>query len=694
VGKTRLALAIAGQVGPGHRDGAVFVDLAPLRDPRLVPATIARALDLRESGGRSARDLLVDHLHERQVLLVLDNFEHLLPAAPLLAELLQQCPRLALLVTSRAALRLRGEQRFPVPPLPAAEPEQSPEEIAASPAAQLFVARAQTLAPDFGLDPHNAEAIAAICRRLDGLPLAIELAAARVGLLGAAALLRRLEHRLPLLTGGSIDLPERQQTLRQTLAWSHDLLGPGEQVLFRRLAVFAGGWTAAAAEAICADAELPAASALDSLQVLVDSSLIQVRQLDDATGEPRFALLETIREYALERLEAAGETGAVARRHLAWYMALAESVPPDRPDAQQLRHLVQEQDNLHAALRWSVQAGEAELALRLGAGLHPLWYTRGLFAEGQTWLAEVLALPGAAAPTAARALALALAGQLAECQGHLAEAEALLLDALAIAQQTGDGFAQTFCWHCLANVARERGALDEAAALYRRARAAARSAGSVGVEAWATTLTAMVHYELQDAEEVRRILAEAAHLDATCSDPRLQTRILSLRAWLAMRDGDPLLARALEEHSLAVAHAVRDVRGLMSSHWIAALNALDGEQRPAAARHLLSSLTIAQQQRGQHSLARGLEGVAELVAPTQPQQAVQLVGAATALRDQHGLGLTPLDHARLAGWSAGVRLRLGEAGYAAAWADGRRALLEHVITRALDLAAAADVASG
>jgi predicted ATPase/transcriptional regulator with XRE-family HTH domain len=315
VGKTRLALAAAGALADAYLDGVAFVDLAPLRDERLVPATIAHVLAVRESGGRSARHLLLDYLQERQVLLVLDNFEHLLGAAPLLAELLECCPRLALLVTSRAALHLRAEHRRPVPPLAAPSDQLAsaemppPDAIAAAPAVRLFVERAQVVAPDFVLDAGNAPTVAAICRWLDGMPLAIELAAARVRLLRPEALLQRLERRLLLLTRGAADLPERQQTLRHTLAWSYDLLGPSEQALFRRLAVFAAGWTLEAAETVCGGAKLATEEILERLDVLVDNSLVYAAV--DVEQEPRFGMLETIREYALEQLAASGEEAKV-----------------------------------------------------------------------------------------------------------------------------------------------------------------------------------------------------------------------------------------------------------------------------------------------------------------------------------------------------------------------------------------------
>jgi predicted ATPase len=320
----------------------------------LSTATIAHALEVRESGGRSARELLLAHLRAPQLLLVLDNFEHLLGATALLAELLEGCPRLAVLATSRAALRLRAEQRLRVAPLPAPAHElQSIDAIAASPAVCLFVERAQAVAPEFVLDAASAPGVAAICRRLDGMPLAIELAAARVGLLRPEALLQRLGHRLQLLTSGPADLPERQQTLRATLAWSHDLLGRPEQMLFRRLAVFVGGWTLEAAESVCAGADLPPQEVLERLGVLVDNSL--VHPLDRAASEPRFAMLETVREFAQELLIASGEAEAVRARQLGYYLQLAEAAMPELQGAAQVRwldRLEAEHDNFRLVLAW------------------------------------------------------------------------------------------------------------------------------------------------------------------------------------------------------------------------------------------------------------------------------------------------------------------------------------------------------
>jgi predicted ATPase/transcriptional regulator with XRE-family HTH domain len=503
VGKTRLAVAAAERLTVAYPDGVVFVDLAPLHDARLVPATIARVLGVRESGGRSARELVLEHLHGRHLLLLLDNFEHLLPAAPLVPELLQRCPHVAVLVTSRTALRVQGERRFAVAPLatPSAEADTAELAVSASPAVRLFVERAQAVAADVGLDAQTAPAIAEICRRLDGMPLAIELAAARAGLLRPPALLRRLERRLPLLTGGAADLPERQQTLRTTLAWSHELLGPGEQAVFRRLAVFAGGWTLEAAEAVCADAELPAEAVLDHLEVLVDSSL--VRRLDAAGGEPRFGMLETVREYAEEQLVGSNEAEASRARHRDWCLRLVADAAPRWQDSQQVADLDRERDNLRAALRWTLDTRDVEAALRLAIGCWPLWYVRGRYAEGRAWLADVLGLATPPDQAALRSRALAHAGHLAYCEGDADAAERLLREALATAEAAGDPHSIGIAAQFLGNVSKLRGKLTEAERQYERALALARRGGNRTLEILAVGSIAMLRLEGDDAAGAR-----------------------------------------------------------------------------------------------------------------------------------------------------------------------------------------------
>ncbi|HEX9370902.1 MAG TPA: AAA family ATPase, partial [Roseiflexaceae bacterium] len=498
VGKTRLAVAAAAALGPAYPDGIVFVDLAPFQDARLVPASIARALGLRESGGRSAREQLLEYLRQRRVLLVLDNFEHLLEAAPLVPELLRQCPHVAVLVTSRTALHTQGEQRFVVAPLAtsSAEARTAEQTISTSPAAQLFVDRARAVAADFAVDEQHAPVIAEICRKLDGIPLAIELAAARAGLLRPDALLRRLERRLPLLTGGARDLPARQQTLRKTLAWSHDLLDPGAQVLFRRLAVFAGGWTLEAAEAVCADAERPAEEVLDRLQVLVDSNL--VRRLEAIADEARFGMFATVREFAEEMLDTRGEEHDQRRRHATYFLALAEQAEPRLRGADQriwFDRLDAELDNMRAVLAWARSSNHVESGLRLAVALAAFWENRGYLREAREWLETLLgelAQPETPYLLGLQVGALAITGWTAFLQGDYQAAAPYAKQSLAQWRALGQVGNSPVALNTLAYVAGLEGDRPRQEALFRQSlavyQAQGDTAGSAAVLSWLGTL--------------------------------------------------------------------------------------------------------------------------------------------------------------------------------------------------------------
>jgi predicted ATPase/transcriptional regulator with XRE-family HTH domain len=689
VGKTRLALAVATALVDVYPDGVFFVDLAPLRDQRLVPATVAHVLELRESGGRSARQLLLDYLHARQLLLVLDNFEHLLGAAPLLAELLEACPRLALLVTSRTVLRLRAEQRFLVAPLatPATANEESPAAIAATPAVQLFIERAKTVAPDFALEASNARAVAAICQRLDGVPLALELAAARVGLLRPDALLLRLEHRLSVLTSGQADLPERQQTLRQTLAWSHDLLGPAEQRLFRRLAVFAGGWTLEATEAVCGGADLPAGEVLERLGVLLDSSL--VHRTVGADGELRFGMLETIREDAQERLEAAGEAAEARRRHRDWCLALVEPLAPAPPDPRRLARLAPEHDNLRAALRRAIDRGAVQHALWLAAALWIPWYVRGSYAEGCAWLGEVLALPGAEVATPARAHALIAAAHLAYCQGEYATAERLLEAARLLADHLGDDRLGGVVVHGLANVARSRGDLAAARSLYESALAIYRRLGDRLWEATVLMTLASVLYQQGDLVQAGACAEESLAFFTETSNTWGAARSLYSLAGVAAGQGDHPRARALYEESLALHREVGDHQG-----WAWTLLALANEVlrsgEASTARHLyIESLLLADKAGDQLTLARCLEGLAGVLATDGQERAVRLAGAADAARAGLGAIASQAERQQLDAWLSAARCALGPEDFSAAWTTGHTLDLRRAAAEALQVPTAA-----
>jgi predicted ATPase len=403
-GKTRLGLQVAADLLEDFESGVFFVPLEALRDPTLVASSIARTLGLQDRAGQVLLDSLRESLQDKQMLLVLDNFEQVVAAAPLVAELLAACPRLKCLVTSRVVLRLRGEHEFPVPPLDLPDPRHLPamDTLSQYAAVELFIQRALALKPDLRVDNATAPAVVAICVRLEGLPLAIELAAARIKLFPPQALLARLGRRLELLRGGTRDMPERHQTLRHAIAWSYDLLEAGEQALFRRLAVFAGGCTLEAAEVVCQAVHAPAAGPGQSLEVLdgvaslVDKSLL--RQQAQVSGEPRFRMLETLCEYGLECLTASGEEPAVRRAHADYYRVLVEAAEPALTGPAQeawLEQLEAEHDNVRAALRWAEESGEAEMGLRLAGALCQFWLIRGHLREGQEWFARLLGLAGA-----------------------------------------------------------------------------------------------------------------------------------------------------------------------------------------------------------------------------------------------------------------------------------------------------------
>ena len=424
-GKSRLALRVAGELLTRFRDGSCFVDLAPVADPALVPAAVANALGVPEAAGRPILDEVKEHLRDRELLQVVDNFEQVAEAGPVLEELLGAAPLLRTMVTSRVVLSLRGEQEYPVPALGGVE------------AVRLFTERAVAANPRFALTEQDALVVAEITARLDGLPLAIELAATRTKVLTPTEILSRLRRRLSLLTSGPRSLPERQRTLRAAIAWSYDLLDPVERRLFARLSVFTGGWAFESAEVVC-DPEGLGLDALDGLTSLVDKSLIR---RSEPPGQPsRFSMLETIREFGLEQLEASGDLEPVRRRHAEHYLRLAVEVEPHLTADDQtawLDRCEQEHANLRAALRWAIDQGEAGPAQAAAGALWRFWQQRGHLAEGRRWLDEVLAMPSGQAPTAQRAKALTGAGGIAWWSDR-EPARGFYGEALAIERELGD----------------------------------------------------------------------------------------------------------------------------------------------------------------------------------------------------------------------------------------------------------------
>ena len=440
-GKTRLGVQVAAAAAAEFPDGVFFVDLSPVSDPVLVIPAIAASLELREEGWeRPVDEVLENHLRERQILLVLDNFEQVLDAAGEVPRLLAVSPRSKIIVTSRRPLHVRGEQSVPVAPLPVPDTGRPLhlDDVGSSAAVTLFADRAAAVDPDFALTEENAPQVVEICARLDGLPLAIELAASRVALLGPEALLRGMERRLPLLTSGLRDLPARQRTLRGVVDWSYELVAEADRVLFRRLSTLAGGWTLASATAVCDPEGHAGIDVLEGIASLVDASL--VRRIT-ASGDPRFDMLQTVREFGLERLDAEDDRTAIERRHACWFLELAEEAERHfrGPGLERwLRSLEVEHDNLRTALRWTLEGDEAEIGLCLAASLWRLWHLGGYLSEGRHWTSAVLALPSAHERTLARARALTALGGLAYWQNDVTAVRSAYEEALSIARELSD----------------------------------------------------------------------------------------------------------------------------------------------------------------------------------------------------------------------------------------------------------------
>jgi predicted ATPase/class 3 adenylate cyclase len=472
-GKTRLAIQAAAALLDEFADGCFFVPLSPISDPSLLLSTIARVLGVQEAGDRPITETLNEYLEPKEILLVLDNFEQILEAGPMVGDLLSHNPRLKFVVTSRAVLHVHGEHEFPVPPMALPEPGEHPtaESLGQYEAVALFIQRARAMRPDFDVTNENAPAVAEICARLDGLPLAIELAAARVKFLDPEDILARLSDRLALLRGGAKDLPTRQQTLRDAIAWSYDLLDEDERALFRLFSVFPGGWTLDAAEAVIAsDMDV-----FEGVASLADKSL--VRRLPQTGGDGRFSMLMTIREFAWEQLLSSPEADEVRRRHAEFFQALAEEAEPNLTGLEHMRWLDlidRDHDNIRAALRWSIEKDQAEVGLRIGGALWRFWHLRGHFTEGRAWMNELLALPSAQLRSAARAKGLNGVAGLVYWQGDYGLASQHWSESLDIWKELGDQHQIAEVLYSLAYIAtieadfpRALGLFDESTALFR-----------------------------------------------------------------------------------------------------------------------------------------------------------------------------------------------------------------------------------
>jgi predicted ATPase len=683
-GKTRLAVQVAADLAGAFEGGVAFVNLAPIADPNLVAAAVASALGVRESGERLLMRAVIAHLCGLgPSLLVLDNFEQVTDAAAVVRELLDACPALKILVTSRVVLRIYGEHEFPVPPLdlPASEAIASPSALMEYASIALFVQRAAAARPDFALTARNAASVVDICRRLDGLPLAIELAAARVKILPPPELRARLEHRLELLTGGPRDMPERQQTLRRAIKWSYDLLSPAEQMLFRRLSVFAGGCTLESIEAVCNTREDLGVSVLDGVAALVDNSLLVQRQATDA--DPRFSMLETFREYGRERLLESGEAADTQRAHAAYMLVLAEEETLEMTPVERetwLRSCDAEHDNFRAATHYLITSGNAEWALRLSGALFRFWEQRDHPTEGRETLSRVLAMAGAAAPSRARARALYACSVLSDLQDDLVYAEKLSHEACGIFRQLGDVKAVAGTMVAMAWQARRQGRYAEATALFGETVTLWEEIGDATAIDLARSNMATAAKAEGNFELAQRLLEQVRDSSQARGDVRGVAAALNGLGEVAAAQGDDTAARQCHHDSLARYRQIGDgwgIAGVLSDLAHVDLRASNYE----AAHALFRQAALVFRQVGhQRGVARQLEALSWGAGRDgRDAEAVALASAAAAIRARVGAPLKQPEQEKIDETLVRARARLSDEAYADGWQRGRTESLDRLL---------------
>lgn len=643
VGKTRLALAVAESFRAQFQDGVFFVPLASITEPDLVASAIVQALDLQPHAGRAPEVVLQEFLQSRRVLLVLDNFERVLPAASVISSLLHAAPMLVILVTSRAVLHVYGEHDFLVTPLDLPDLESLPgmDELETTEAIQLFVERARATKHDFALTQGNAAAVAAICARLDGLPLAIELAAARIRLLSPPAMLGRLEHRLPLLTGGPRDQPLRQQTMRETIAWSHNLLDEDLQRLFRQVSVFVGGWTLEAAENV----GNVRSDVLEALSTLVDHNL--VRQIEQPDGSVRFGMLETIREFGLEQLEQQGEAGTARQRHARFFLDLVARAEPGLrgPDLPRwLSVLDDDRDNVRSTLGWAVEH-DAEAAMLAVSALWLYWNFRVHPDESRRWIAAAL-MAGDVVPTSARAKALDVAGAVASRRGDYVTAEGFFEESLKVFRDLGDR------WNI------------------------------------ANTLRGMCRLALAtgDFDRGDRMCAESVAIFQELGDSWGLMVATGNLGWNALGHGDLARSHVLFDQSLALARESGNVNFIAHYSGGLAFAALDQGEHEQAKQMFTDTLPHHRDVRDLGYVSMCFDGLGRVASVQgQPERAVQLMGAAHALREQIGQPAVEAFLNRSLDRDVKIlRTQLTESAFDVAWDTGWHMSLEDAIAFALN----------
>jgi predicted ATPase/class 3 adenylate cyclase len=643
-GKTRLSLQVAADLIEQYADGVWFVELAPLAEPSLVASTIGEVLGISEVPGQTMLDTLSDALAQKQLLLVLDNCEHLLDtSAEVAAALLKACPELRILASSREGLGIAGEATYAVSPLPLPEAQVDIGVLLSTPSVQLFVERAQLAKPMFQLTEDNAEAIGFICRRLDGIPLALELAAARVKIMPPQKLVERLEDRFRYLTGGKREALAHHQTLRATIDWSYDLLDEAEKLLLNRLSVFQGGFVMEAAEGVCAGEGLDELEVLDYLSQLVQKSLVEVDEQED---DARYRLLETVRQYAQEKLDEAGETETYHQAHLDHYLALAETAEPELAGAEQaswLKRLHEEHDNFRGALHWAIQAQQWEAAQRMGGALGRFWATHGHLGEGRVWLAQALQVEEGV-DLAAQAKALRYAGTLAWQQGDLGEAQGMMEASLAVYRELGDTQGVAMALGNLGAVAAQQGDLDGAKALFEEALASLRELGDTRGIASALNNLGIVAMDQGDLEGAKALYEESLALRREQGDTYNIAITLSNLGELAYLEDDLEEARRQLADSLTLSQEIGDQIGVND------------------ASAVMASLV--------HK-----EGFAEI--------ATQLQGASARWGEELGVPLQPMDQKLYDETRVALMDELGEDGYATAFEAGQQLSFEDMVALAL-----------
>ncbi|MCC6775882.1 MAG: tetratricopeptide repeat protein, partial [Hyphomicrobiales bacterium] len=694
-GKTRLAIQVASELAEDFTDEVFFVPLAAVSDPALVASTIAAVLGLDELGDRSLLATISDYLRNRQVLLLLDNFEQLLAANAVVADLIAAGPGVTVLVTSRFLLQLSVEHAFAVPPLEVPDPASpaEPAVLAQVPAVTLFVDRAQASRADFTLTPANATAVAELSRRLDGLPLAIELAAARVRVLPPAAILSRLEHRLSLLAGSGADRPSRQQTLRGTIQWSYDLLSAEECRLFRRLAVFAGGWSLESADAVVGDDI--GNDILEGLGSLVDKSLVVARE--DATGEARFHMLETLREFGREQLRDQGEDAELQRRHAEYFLGLAEQEDLVSLGTRQPARMVvldAEYDNLRAALAWGMAESNADdqlhrldVGVRLGRALYWYWYLRGFVSEGRAWLDQALERLNDDSPPRLRALAAMSLGSVESFQGDVAAARPHLSDSITLFRQLQPESSYDLA---VALVAASATALYEgddraATAMLEESKALFQRLDVTSLQSTALVLLGAAAFAMGDQATARTHYEEALGLQRSIGYIYGSAQTLNNLGELARLKGDDERARSLYSESLAgfrEAASKGDVaRALHNLGHVA----LHQGQVDHAAGLLAESLALFQERGNQRGIAECLVGFAALAsARGNHEMGLRLLGAADAQFTAMGAVVWPADRPEWERIVTATQSALDEHEYAATWSHGRELSLDQAATLALE----------